>query len=70
MANDRAASLNGTNRADANREMVARIHRALGRLLAQACHVEFRGSVSIEVNAKDGILAEPVAILKEHGAGK
>lgn len=69
MANERATT-NGVPRADANTARISEAHRALNQLLALATAPDFRGHVSITVNSKDGVLAEPIAGFNQHGAGK
>ncbi len=47
------------NRADLNRSRRLLAVRELDRLLAEAIHPAFRGTVAVEISAKDGRLSEP-----------
>jgi len=69
VAYNRAAVI-GAQRADTNAARIAEAQRALNQLLALASAPDFKGSVSVTVNSKDGILAAPIAGFTQHEAGK
>jgi len=58
------------NRSALNRARRLQAIRELDLLLGEAVHAEFRGTVSVEISAKNGRLAEPKATRVRFGSSE